>query len=377
MVKVKRLSHDPTHALNAICPYYTMFPLEYPMAVLKSYEGRKRVRLLDPFCGRGTSLYAARVKGHAAFGIDSSPVATAIARAKTAVCTADEVMELAQTILKGSKVNSFPRGEFWEWAFSEDTLINVATLRKRLNTKRSDRANVLRALCLGALHGPLTKDRERPSYFSNQMPRTFATKPSYSVRYWKRMKLRPPEIDVLGVIRRRVDRLQLDQLKRPLGNPRIHTGDARYSRSYVGFPDSVHLIITSPAYFGMQTYVEDQWLRNWFLGHDSEVPYGNHEQLCHESPEAFSSSLAQVWNRVGDRLVTNGRIFLRFGSIPSRQQNARVLIRESLNLSQHSWRIIQVRSANSSERGKRQAAQMGMRVTSTAVDEYDFEIGFS
>ena len=33
------------------------------------------------------------------------------------------------------------------------------------------------------------------------------------------------------------------------------------------------LIVTSPPYYGLRTYVSDQWLRNWFLGGADRVDY--------------------------------------------------------------------------------------------------------
>jgi len=39
-------------ALNAVCPYYTMFPLEFPLVVLTRHS-RPKQRILDPFCGKG------------------------------------------------------------------------------------------------------------------------------------------------------------------------------------------------------------------------------------------------------------------------------------------------------------------------------------
>jgi hypothetical protein len=52
--------------LNAVCPYYTMFPLEFPLSQLQLYPDVRRV--LDPFCGRGTTLYAARLASREAVG---------------------------------------------------------------------------------------------------------------------------------------------------------------------------------------------------------------------------------------------------------------------------------------------------------------------
>src|ERR1035438_1168925 len=89
---------EPCAALNAVCPYFTMFPLEFPLSVLGRFN-KKNLRVLDPFCGRGTTIFAARLQGHQAYGIDCSPIAIAIARAKLAVTTDDQVMKLAETIL--------------------------------------------------------------------------------------------------------------------------------------------------------------------------------------------------------------------------------------------------------------------------------------
>jgi hypothetical protein len=73
---------EPSAALIAVCPYYTMFPLEFPISVMGKFH-RQELRVLDPVCGCGTTIFA-RLKGHQAYGIDCSPIAIAIALAKLA-----------------------------------------------------------------------------------------------------------------------------------------------------------------------------------------------------------------------------------------------------------------------------------------------------
>src|SRR5216684_3630078 len=92
-----------------------MFPIEFPISVLKRF-GNPRLRVLDPFCGRGTTIFAARLKGHQAYGIDSSPIA--IARAKLAETCEDDVLTLAETILEQHADAPVPEGEFWRWAYA-------------------------------------------------------------------------------------------------------------------------------------------------------------------------------------------------------------------------------------------------------------------
>jgi len=70
-------------ALNAICPYFTLFPLKFPLRILQGRAKQHRA-VLDPFCGRGTTNFAARLPGLRSLGVDSSPVAAAIAEARLA-----------------------------------------------------------------------------------------------------------------------------------------------------------------------------------------------------------------------------------------------------------------------------------------------------
>jgi hypothetical protein len=366
-------SAEPSAALNAVCPYYTMFPLEFPFSVLKRLS-RTRLAVLDPFCGRGTTIFAARVKGHRAYGIDSSPIAIAIARAKLAVTTADDVMALAETILREHTAPSVPKGQFWRWAYAAPTLTQVCALREGLQGLRNQTAAVLRAICLGALHGPLTKSVETRSYFSNQMPRTFASKPTYSVCYWQAKGLHPVAVDVLKIIRHRVERLKLDTLPKVHATSGVFTADARLARGYTSVPMKIDLVITSPPYYGMRTYIADQWLRNWFLGGPPAVPYSEKCLLSHQSPDAFSESLSQVWDQIGARLSDSGKMYVRFGAIPSRNRDAKQIMQSSLQHSHFDWKLCRIRKAASAASGKRQACHMGGRVKSVAIDEHDYEI---
>jgi hypothetical protein len=350
-----------------------MFPLEFPLAVLERFP-KKKLRVFDPFCGRGTTIFAARLHGHQSYGIDCSRIAVAIARAKLAETTDADVLDLTERILQDQTEVAVPEGEFWQCAFAPATLRQVCVLREGLKGLRSRAADVLRAICLSALHGPLTKRVETRSYFSNQMPRTFASKPEYSVRYWQAKALLPVPVDVLRIITTRVGRLKLDTLPERPGTSKVSVADARSARGYTGIPETIDLVITSPPYYGMRTYVADQWLRNWFLGGPPRVPYGEKNLLSHESPDAFAESLAQVWDRIGDRLSSRGRMFVRFGAIPSRRCNPREIMNASLEHSRFPWRVCEIRPAESASSGKRQACHMGHRIKSVAIEDHDYEL---
>lgn len=353
--------------LNAVCPYYTMFPLDFPLGQLKLYPDARRV--LDPFCGRGTTLYAARLAGRHAVGIDINPVAVAIARAKTAQASPAAVVRLARRILRELDEVNIPEGEFWEWGFHPGTLGEVVALREGLLAcTDTPTARLLRALLLGVLHGP--RNKGAPSYLSNQMPRTYASKPAYAVRYWRKHGLSPVRVDTVGLIKRRAERVLNDSPPRTPG--RVVLGDA--ARSVTALRQCFDLVITSPPYYGMRTYVADQWLRNWFVGGPSEVPYGSEGQLAHQpSQTAFVSALAEVWRTAASRCTAKGRLVIRFGALPSAKASPEKLIVSSLREAGAGWLVRDVRPVGIPSPHRRQAEQFNgsNRVVGRAIDEID------
>lgn len=368
-----KMSYLAENALNAVCPYFTMFPLEYPIKVLTKFKKDNPI-VMGPFCGRGTSLFAARKMGMDAWGIDSSPVAVAIAKAKMASCQPQEVVDLAAQILSSESEVDVPNSAFFRWAYHKSTLKKICQIREGLLglDYETNASVILRAVCLGALHGPLTKTVETASYFSNQMPRTFSSKPDYSVKYWKERNMKSRKVDVLDVISRRVHRLHglSDQITGSFDQ--ITQGDSRLNESFKSARNDFTTIITSPPYYGMKTYVQDQWLRNWFLGGPAFVDYSINDQLDHGDQSSFAESLGRVWKNMASSEATDLRMFVRFGIIPSAKVDAKMLFNESLESSGVSWRVISTRHAKSASEGKRQAGQM--KSNSQAAVEFDFHV---
>jgi len=208
--------------LNTICPYYTMYPLQFPLRVLRCAQPKKWV--LDPFCGRGTTNFAARLLGLNNVGFDASPIAVAIASAKLLRVSPLEVITEAQRILTSKREAEVPEGKFWQYAFHRRTLVDICRLRQSIGVMpRTPAQLTLRALVLGTLHGPLTKSR--PSYFSNQCPRTFAPKPAYAIRFWKKHGFQPRQVDAMDLIARRARHCLT--LQPGLVEGYIRQGDAR------------------------------------------------------------------------------------------------------------------------------------------------------
>jgi hypothetical protein len=369
----RSLAYERDNALNAICPYFTMFPLEYPLGVLKHYKKDMPV-VMDPFCGRGTTLFAARKLGLLARGIDSSPIAVAIARAKLATVDTEKSLDLAKRYIDEHAGANVPDNAFFRAAFHTEVLRKICAIRQGLLRiqRDTDTTVILRAAMLGCLHGPLSKSPERLSYFSNQMPRTFSSKPDYSVRYWKERKLVAPNLDVLKVLERKLARLDHVSLDQTGALTDAREGDSRKAASLPAGIRDFSVVVTSPPYYGMRTYVEDQWLRNWFLGGPDHVIYGESMQLEHTGFYTFAESLGKVWKNMARTTAERLDMHIRFGIIPSSKVDSKALIRASLESSGVRWEEVSVRSAKTAASGKRQAEQMA--ADSSAAREYDFHV---
>jgi DNA methylase len=235
------LAYEKAYAFNAICPYYTMFPLEFPLRLLKKHRTQSPA-VYDPFCGRGTTIYAARKLGLRSYGLDTSPIAAAIAQAKLASANLEDVISLAERLV-GKPPSAIPKSSFFIAAFSQKTLLQVCSLREGLLNQKlvTNESAILRAAALGCLHGPLPVRNGAPSYFSNQMPRTFSSKPDYSVRYWKSRNMLPPDVSVIEVLRKKLERITDLNSESPSRLHNVKCLDARKAMSFgrVAVPPSL------------------------------------------------------------------------------------------------------------------------------------------
>jgi hypothetical protein len=352
-------------ALNGICPYFTMFPLKFPRAVLRRAQPGEAV--LDPFAGRGTTLYAGRLLGLNSYGMDSNPVAVAISAAKLSNAKPGRITAAARHILKSKQTpNLVPIGDFWRLAFHPVVLDQLCRLREGLlEDCESDTRKALRAVILGALHGPRPKTQH--SYFSNQCTRTYAPKPGYAVRFWRKHRLEPIDVDVVDIIQTRALRFFGEEKTKAQGA--VFSGDSTVPLTISQIKREVDWIVTSPPYYGMRTYLPDQWLRLWFVGGPSEVCYSNEKQLPHGSRKEFSGALGKVWQNCAAVAHANTRLVIRFGAINDRKLDPRELVRDSL--ANTGWRILTGRNAGSASGGRRQADQFSPGDSTPALAEYD------
>ena len=353
-------------ALNALAPYYTMFPIQFPITELN--KANRTDWVLDPFCGRGTTVYAARSLGLNSVGLDNDPVAIAITKAKLVNSTPNAIMREMKNIMRSQKYLSVktPEGEFWDLAYEHETLISICHIRNSLlNDCTSETRIALRGLMLGALHGPLGKYTQ--SYFSNQMPRTYTTKPNSAIRFWKKNNLKPMRINVLKVIERRATRFYSTLPVKTKGNAYLQDSRRPFKKKV---EKKFKWIITSPPYLGMNDYGINQWIREWFVGGPEYPDYRTNNRLGSGSIQKFEQDLISVWKNVSDLCEKDASLVIRIGSLPSKPYDFEELIKKSLDYSGSEWTVERVIGAGFAEDGHRQSKQFFPSIKS-AMEEID------
>jgi DNA modification methylase len=225
--------------------------------------------VLDPFCGKGTTLFEAMQMGRKAIGGDIAPDAVLVSRAK---CRPVKIVDVANYIQKLNVEDEHDLSEVpsdVSLFFSEKTLAEILTIRAQLfqdmkKQKTRDVATFVCGVMLGLLHGHSRLSLSLPC---NQ---AFAMSPAYVRKYVKEHGLRRPRRDVRKCLLEK----SLELLPFPRFESVSHVATAPANRCHdyvVEVARQADLVLTSPPYLARQTYIKDSWLRTWFLGAKREA----------------------------------------------------------------------------------------------------------
>ena len=302
------------HRFHSLCPYFAMFPESFAEKWIERLTRRGDV-VLDPFSGRGTTAFQ---------GVSDGPSRCCV-RCQRCCVLPDQGQDLCArlpVVLRRIAVlaNQFDArqwrseagqcGEFFHVAFARRPLQQLLYLRAKLRWKSSNVDAMVAALVLGSLHGEMDKSE---AYLSNQMPRTISTKPAYSLRFWKERALAPPERDAFTLLQHRA-RFRY-QSAPPDGTALVLHRDMReLPWLKVQLPGRIGCAITSPPYFDVTNFEEDQWLRLWFLG---GPPFPTRGRVSADDRHSFEGKywqfIADMWRCLGAVLSPRAHIVIRIG----------------------------------------------------------------
>jgi hypothetical protein len=100
----------------------------------------------------------------------------------------------------------------------------------------------------------------------------------------------------------------------PLIQGSVKLGDVRdASKIFKTHLNAVDLIITSPPYLDTTDYMEDQWLRLWFLDGAPRPIAGLNRDDRHTSIESYWNFLSEAWSGCAGLVHRGTKIVIRIG----------------------------------------------------------------
>jgi len=301
----------------SVGPYYAMFPVDFALDVIEKYT-QPGDRVLDPFVGRGSSIYAAAARGRNGCGIEINPVGWLYSIVKLRPTEQGPVLKRLQEIGRAAAwvdVDQARLPIFFTWAYAPTVLRFLITAREELRWKKSRVDQTLMTFILIYLHG------RRSFSLSNQMRDSKAMAPDYAIRWWQERDMYPPEINPITFLEQRIawrytkgyPELEGDVL---LGDS-VNILTSNRVRRALNRP--FNFLFTSPPYFGITNYHYDQWLRLWMLGQSPTPrrPEGRGRwQRKFESQSDYRELLLQVFQGAARRLHEEAVVFVRTDARP-------------------------------------------------------------
>jgi hypothetical protein len=237
-----------------------MFPIPFVRHAIEMYcpDGGS---VLDPFCGRGTVPFVARVTGRKSLGVDLNPVAFVFSSVKlNPEPNLDRLLSRIGDIAKASlREEEKAENSFQAAAWSRPVLRFLKASRRLLDWRNDRTDQTLMALILVHLHG------KTGNAVSNQMRQSKSMSPNYSIKWWKDHGLKPPQLDPVEYFCARARWRYRHGI--PTGaESRVIMGDARtvLPRARRKFS----MLLTSPPYYDVTNYRLDNWIRLWMLGEE-------------------------------------------------------------------------------------------------------------
>ncbi len=312
-------------------PYYAMFPLSFVDHVIETYT-RPGQYVLDPFAGRASSIFSAATLERHAIGIEINPVGWIYGKTKLSVATKQDVVKRLGEIDEIGKDLNRDAGcdlpAFFHYCFARKSLHFLLAARNDLDWRHSKIDRTLMALILIDLHG----GKERS--FSNQMRQSRAMHPDYSIRWWRAHQSKPPQIDPLEFIKRKIE------WRYAKGTPCVNGGEIYLGDSSqvlnrlikklnAGELQRFDLLFTSPPYIGISDYHRDQWLRLWMLGGESSATRDAH-RYRHDfsSAEIYKEMLRKIFTKSAELMRPSGVVYVRTDARTNTFEITREILKE-------------------------------------------------
>ena len=252
-----------THAIH---PYTAKLIPHIPRYFIGQYT-KPGDTILDPFCGSGTTLLEATIKGRNAIGIDIHPLAKLISEVKTSPINAEKLEHTINSVKKQLKSDlstpsiQFPNIDYWFSSDARGELERIKFTIERLNETIDCDTRKFLQLCFSSII-------RKSSYADPRIAKTYKSK---RVIEKTRNGWIPKPIQYFEeAMDRNSERMKtLSQMLNSNGNrAEVFQGDAKQLSSILQQNDikEINLIITSPPYINAQDYFRSYKLELCWLG---------------------------------------------------------------------------------------------------------------
>ena len=311
---------NKNYLTHGIHPYPAKFIPQIPACLIEAYSSEGNV-ILDPFCGSGTSLLEALIRGRESIGLDLNPIATLVARAKIQIIDAkqhEEILTLISAIqntLKGRKaffpweniaedeIPCFINRDHW---FQKNVQRELVWLKQQIGLQARDTVvQDFLNVCLSAI---IVK-------VSNQESNT----------RWKAIQKNIKDGDTIAAYFKVLSEnlhhcYELGRIMDRRKKCKVQVFTAPVSRiSEFIETRTVDLVATSPPYLNSYDYYLYHKLRMFWLGYDHKIvqsqEIGSRNKHCdnHEDLEAFILPMKEAFEQLNSVLKPNGKCVLVVG----------------------------------------------------------------
>jgi DNA modification methylase len=305
-----------SHSLHYIISYRASFKPELPSFFINEFlSGKKGQIVLDPFGGRGTTTLQANLEGQFAIHNDINPLSVYIAKARQFIPSYSEIEKKLAGIDLKQKVEFNEKEKELLHFFHPNTLKEIINLKEILKKDKSPVMSYIGLTALSRLHG------HSNGFFSVYTFPQISISPLSQKKNNEKRNQKPEYKEIKSRILSKAKR----DLKESL--PPFYTEFAK-KNLYLNEPStnlksikdaSVDLVITSPPFLDKVNYIEDNWMKAWFLDIDSSLTKGI---SILSSLEDWKNFIHKTLKELSKKMKVNSFLVMEVGEV---EQNKKLL----------------------------------------------------
>lgn len=294
--------------------YRACFKPQLPNYFIQKYTDEDDL-VYDPFGGRGTTAIEAALLGRRIVQNDINPISTIFSAGRLAVPTLKQIEErLSEIEIQTDLQSEIDLSMFYE----KQTFNEVLSLKNYfINKEKKETYDTVDAWIRMVATNRLTGHSS--GFFSvYTMPPNQAVSAASQTRINEKRKQTPTYRDTKKIILKKSKQLLSGLSQNEITN--LH--QAFTSAKYLNNPadktseiesDSVSLVVTSPPFLDIVQYKDDNWLRCWFNGIDSEA-IGKGITMA-KTVDAWATQMKNVLDELYRVVKKNGVIAFEVGEI--------------------------------------------------------------